>query len=195
TTPLTGSREGMTVLRRIVAAVFVLLAALVPACADERILSFLSDIQVQPNGDLLVTETIRIEAEGDQFRHGLRRDIPTTYKRRDGNEVRVGFTVQRVTRDGAPEPFTTEQVGDEIEVRIGRADQLLSHGPHEYAIRYLTTRQIGFFADFDELYWNVTGNGWAFPIDQAEARITLPAEVAFLPSPVSPRPPPPTGND
>jgi uncharacterized membrane protein YgcG len=183
----------MTVLRRIVAAVFVLLAALVPACADERILSFVSDIQVQPNGDLLVTETIGIEAEGNQFRHGLRRDIPTT--RRDGNEVKVGFTVQQVTRDGAPEPFTTEQVGDEIEVRIGRADQLLSHGLHEYAIRYLTTRQIGFFADFDELYWNVTGNGWAFPIDQAEARITLPAEVAFLQSAAYTGPRGATGKD
>jgi uncharacterized membrane protein YgcG len=185
----------MTVLRRIAAAVFVLLAALVPACADERILSFVSDIQVQPNGDLSVTETIRIEAEGDQFRHGLRRDIPTTYTRRDGNEVKVGFTVQQVTRDGASEPFTTEQVGDEIEVRIGRADQLLSRGPHEYAIRYLTTRQIGFFADFDELYWNVTGNVWAFPIDQAEARITLPAEVAFLQSAVYTGPRGATGKD
>ena len=28
---------------------------------------------------------------------------------------------------------------------------------------------IGRFDDYDELYWNVTGNGWAFPIDRAEA--------------------------
>ena len=46
-------------------------------------------------------------------------------------------------------------------------------------IRYLTTRQIGFFGDYDELYWNVTGTGWAFPIDMAEARITLPEKVPF----------------
>ena len=46
--------------------------------------------------------------------------------------------------------------------------------------RYLTTRQIGFFPDFDELYWNATGTGWAFTIDQAEARIALPTAVAFL---------------
>ncbi|MGH6785100.1 MAG: DUF2207 domain-containing protein, partial [Sphingomicrobium sp.] len=33
--------------------------------------------------------------------------------------------------------------------------------------------------DYDELYWNVTGNGWGFPIDRASATITLPAPAAF----------------
>ena len=28
---------------------------------------------------------------------------------------------------------------------------------------------MGFFADHDELYWNVTGNGWDFEIDRATA--------------------------
>jgi uncharacterized membrane protein YgcG len=46
-------------------------------------------------------------------------------------------------------------------------------------IRYRATRQIGFFAEHDELYWNATGTGWTFPIDMAEARITLPEPVPF----------------
>jgi uncharacterized membrane protein YgcG len=46
-------------------------------------------------------------------------------------------------------------------------------------LRYRTTRQIGFFSDYDELYWNATGNGWVFPIERAEARITLPEAVPF----------------
>ncbi|MBV9061329.1 MAG: DUF2207 domain-containing protein, partial [Alphaproteobacteria bacterium] len=37
-----------------------------------------------------------------------------------------------------------------------------------------TDRQIGFFGSYDELYWNVTGNFWIFPIDRAEATISLP---------------------
>ena len=49
-----------------------------------------------------------------------------------------------------------------MRVRIGSADRLLSTGRHEYVIRYRTTRQIGFFADYDELYWNATGTGWTF---------------------------------
>jgi hypothetical protein len=52
-------------------------------------------------------------------------------------------------------------------------------GEHRYVIRYSTTRQIGRFNGYDELYWNATGNGWIFPIDVAEARIRLPETVKF----------------
>ena len=38
----------------------------------------------------------------------------------------------------------------------------------------MTTGQIGFFADYDELYWNVTGTGWIFPIDRVRATVELP---------------------
>ncbi len=51
-------------------------------------------------------------------------------------------------------------------------------GEYTYTLAYRTTRQIGFFDDHDELYWNVTGNGWAFSIDQASATVTLPRGVS-----------------
>ena len=44
--------------------------------------------------------------------------------------------------------------------------------------------QIGRFTDFDELYWNATGNGWIFPIDEAEARIRLPRRSGSASAPV-----------
>ena len=44
----------------------------------------------------------------------------------------------------------------------------------------MTARQIGFFDNYDELYWNVTGNGWIFPIDKASATIHLPAGAKIL---------------
>ena len=44
---------------------------------------------------------------------------------------------------------------------------LLPRGRHAYAIIYRTARQLGFFEDHDELYWNVNGNGWTFAIDRA----------------------------
>src|SRR5690606_14977328 len=37
-----------------------------------------------------------------------------------------------------------------------------------------TDHQLGFFDAHDELYWNVTGNGWEVPIDAAEATVHLP---------------------
>ena len=66
-----------------------------------------------------------------------------------------------------------------MRVRIGSAGRSVNPGLHEYVIRYRTTRQIGFFDSYDELYWNATGNGWTFPIDVAEARINLPDKVEF----------------
>src|SRR5262249_12979423 len=172
-------RKAMRPLRSGAAALAFLLAALRPAAADERILGFISDVAVERNGDLEVTETIRVRAEGRGIRRGIVRDFPTTYDRRDGTRVVVGFHVEEVRRDGVPERFTTEPMANGVRTRIGQPDFLLTTGPHEYVIRYRTTRQIGFFADYDELYWNATGNGWTFPIDMAEARITLPAQVPF----------------
>ena len=44
-------------------------------------------------------------------------------------------------------------------------------------MRYRTTRQIGYFAEHDELYWNAIGTGWAFPIDAARVQVLLPEPV------------------
>jgi uncharacterized membrane protein YgcG len=169
----------MQLMRPIAIALLVVVAAFSPARAVERILRFVSDVEVQSNGDLAVTETIRVQAEGNQIRRGILRDFPTTYARPDGSRVVVGFDVTSVTRDGASEAWTTEGMANGVRVRIGRADVTLSTGPHDYVIHYRTTRQIGFFADYDELYWNATGTGWTFAIDSAEARITLPQAVPF----------------
>jgi len=170
----------MTVIRRFSFACLFLLVALLPVAADERILRFVSDVQVQRNGDLLVTETIRVRAEGREIRRGILRDFPTTYTARDGTRVVVGFGVESVSRDGNPEKFSTEWLSNGVRVRIGRGDVFLNNGVYEYVIRYRTARQLGYFKEFDELYWNATGNGWTFPIDQAEARITLPENARFL---------------
>jgi uncharacterized membrane protein YgcG len=167
----------MQLMRRIAIALLVVAAVIAPAQAVERILRFVSDVEVQSNGDLAVTETIRVQAEGNQIRRGILRDFPTAYARPDGSRVVVGFDVTSVTRDGATEAWTTEGMANGVRVRIGRADVTLSTGPHDYVIHYRTTRQIGFFADYDELYWNATGTGWTFAIDAAEARITLPQAV------------------
>jgi len=164
-----------------IALVFVILfSTLSPAGAVERILDFVSDATVERNGDLNVTETIGVQAEGNEIRRGIFRDFPTTYhRRRDGSQVIVGFQVLSVTRNGNTEDFTLENLNNGVRVRIGSANRILNTGRHEYVIKYVTTRQIGFFQDFDELYWNATGNGWNFTIDRAEARITLPEAVPF----------------
>ncbi|HET7154399.1 MAG TPA: DUF2207 domain-containing protein, partial [Hyphomicrobiaceae bacterium] len=104
---------------------------------------FISDVEVERNGDLAVTETIRVEAEGREIRRGILRDFPTRYTRPDGSRVEVGFTVQSITRNGATETYVTEPMANGVRVRIGSASRTLNNGQHEYVIRYRTTRQIG----------------------------------------------------
>lgn len=146
---------------------------------EERILSFVSDVKIQPNGDLDVTETIRIVSLMQEIKHGIQRDFPTTYKNPLGQKTKTGFEVVSVQRDGKDEPWERISLSNGVRTRIGSADVDLPIGDHTYVIRYKTTRQLIFGEDSDELYWNATGNGWTFPIDRAEARITLPRAAQF----------------
>ena len=165
----------MNIRRCIIGCLLLILAAASPAA--EYIERFHSEIEVRSNGDMLVTETIVVRAEGKQIKRGIYRDFPTRYTDNRGRSVRVGFNVLSVSRDGRAEPYHLENRSNGKRVYIGDANVFLEPGFYEYQLSYRTTRQLGFFDDFDELYWNVTGNGWAFTINRASARVTLPAPV------------------
>ena len=147
------------------------------AIAEERILSFHSQIAIAADASMQVREEIEVVAEGNDIRRGIYRDFPTDYTDRYGNAYRVDFDLIGVSRDGHPEPSHTARRTNGVRVYIGSEDILLPPGRHAYTLEYTTRRQIGFFADHDELYWNVTGNGWVFPIDRASAVVLLPEPV------------------
>jgi uncharacterized membrane protein YgcG len=149
----------------------------ISADADERILNFHSDITVHQDASITVRETIRVKSEGDKIKRGIYRDFPVRYRDNFGNRYIVGFTVREVLRDGNPEPYHTKSVSNGTRVYIGQKEVALGPGEHTYFFEYITTRQIGFFRDHDELYWNVTGNGWEFPIEKATASVSLPGEA------------------
>ena len=145
--------------------------------AGEHILSFHSDINVYGDSSMVVRETIVVNAAGNRIRHGIYRDFPTNYRDRLGNNVVVDFDVLAVERDGQPESWRTQPQTNGVRVYFGDKNSLVPVGRHEYAFAYQTRRQLGFFADHDELYWNVTGNRWIFPINEASATVTLPPGV------------------
>ncbi|GJL81016.1 MAG: hypothetical protein DHS20C01_06500 [marine bacterium B5-7] len=149
------------------------------ANAREEILSFASDIVVHADATMSVTETIQVRAEGKEIRRGIYRDFPTDYTDRLGNSYRVGFEVVDVRRDGKREDYHTENRSNGVRVLIGHKDRFLDSGVYSYTLSYRTTRQLGFFDDHDELYWNVTGNDWAFPINEVRAAVELPDGVPF----------------
>ena len=162
-------------MRALAFALGLLLALTLPALAEERIENFVSDVTVNADASLNVKETITVNAEGNDIRHGILRDFPSTYTDKHGIRVRVGFDVLDVKRDGRGEPYGIESITNGKRIRIGDKDTFLDNGQHSYEITYTTTRQLGFFEKFDELYWNVTGNGWTFPIQHAAVIIRLPS--------------------
>ena len=152
----------------------LLLCVPLVAGADERILRFHSDIRVFDDGRIEVTETIRVRAEGRQIRRGIYRDFPVDYEDRLGNDYRITLEPLAVLRDDAPESFHTVRSGRDVRIYFGRRDYFLPAGEYTYTFRYRVNRMLGFFEQHDELYWNVTGHRWAFPIDRASATVYLP---------------------
>lgn len=164
----------MKALLGLVTAVLLALAMAGGAMAEEYIGAYHADIDVASDATLTVTETITVNAEGNDIRRGIFRDLPLYAEDAGGRTVKVDFELLSVERDGQPEPYHTESISGGVRIYAGSADVLLSRGLHTYRITYTTGRQIRYFEDHDELYWNVTGNGWLFPIRQASATVTLP---------------------
>jgi hypothetical protein len=163
---------------RILVAGCALFCSLFPCCpapaqaspfASEEILEYHSDIRVQQDASLLVTETILVRSAAVNIRHGIYRDFPTRYKDPLGNRYLIHFEVVQVLRDGQPEKFQTKDQDNGERIYIGDENVILGPGDYTYAPTYTANREIGFFADHDELYWNVTGTGWLFPIAHATA--------------------------
>lgn len=152
----------------------LLLAWVLPASAEEFISSYHSIVDVAKDGTLTVTEAITGRAEGDRIKRGIFRDFPLYALDKDGNRTKVGFEVLSVERDGAPEDWHTENIDGGIRIFTGNADRILPTGEHIFQITYTTDRQIRYFDSYDELTWNVTGNGWQFPMREISATISLP---------------------
>ena len=165
-------------LRLVLLTLCLLLSGLGTASALEAIERFDSRIEVSANGTLTVTETIEVTAEGDRIRRGIFRDFPLTFIDGDGREREVGFDILSVRRNGTEEAYHTERIDRGIRIYFGSSERLLDPGRHVYELSYETDRQIRFFDDHDELYWNVTGTEWIFSIRQVSATVVLPQGVA-----------------
>ncbi|MEQ9520296.1 MAG: DUF2207 domain-containing protein [Parvibaculum sp.] len=140
----------------------------------ERITDYDIDLRVQSDGTLSVVETISVIAEHDRIKRGIFRDFPVRYRTAFGFNQYVPFDVKDVTRDGDVEPFFIEHTGNSARLYIGDADSYVRQGRHTYKITYQTNEQLNFSGNGTELYWNLIGTEWAFPIDKVRASVHLP---------------------
>ena len=168
-------------MKRLAGVLALLTFLLLPlsAGAQEKIHLFSSRATLLADSSLEVREDITVNVEGRQIRRGIYRDFPTTYTAPSGRTVRVGFDVLETLLDGREVPFKTESIANGVRVYIGDPDEFAPLGKRTYTLSYVTTHQIGFFEGHDELYWNVTGNGWDFAIDEARFTLSIPGDTPF----------------
>ncbi len=162
-------------MKRFFASLICLLLLSIAAQAEETIISFKSDITINANATLDVIESIAVISDGSTIRHGIFRDFPTRYTDKNGVRMRVNFSVESVTRNDQAENYAVESISNGVRVKIGDKDILIEPGIHKYILKYHADRELGFFKDYDELYWNVTGNGWQYAIQNAQVTIHLPS--------------------
>ncbi|MBK6776658.1 MAG: DUF2207 domain-containing protein [Flavobacteriales bacterium] len=141
---------------------------------SEKINAWHTDLTVAPDGQLTVTEEINIHSEGDEFKRGIVRRLPLRFTDHNGRKHRVEYDLTAVEVFGATSPYHTATEGDDFVLYVGSEGNFLQPGDYPYRITYTTKGQVGFFPDYDEIYWNVCGNGWAFSIDSISALIHLP---------------------
>jgi uncharacterized membrane protein len=131
-------------------------------------------LQVLPTGDVIVTETISPRFEGSW--NGIERLIPVEYRTPQG--FNYTLRLDQVT--------VTDEQGKALKFESGRERHYRTFkiwipgaqdATRTFVLKYRVRNGLKFFDDHDELYWNVTGDEWDVPIEQAGARILLPAEA------------------
>lgn len=145
--------------------------------SQEAIVSYFSNIIVNVDNSIDVTETITYNT-GPQEHHGIYRDI-YPYSSQEKKMLIENVTV--TDENGSPYQFQLSDSGDNTRIKIGDPNRTFS-GQKIYIVRYHATRAVAQLKDLDEIYWNVTGNGWGMPIYQAQASIILPSGASMIQS-------------
>lgn len=153
---------------------FLLFTSQVLAAENWVIDNFQSQINIQPDGKVEVTETIDADF-GSLQKHGIFRDIPYIYPTDQGNTIYTDLQILGVLQDDSAAKYQSFKEGNFLRLKIGDPSRTIS-GKREYQVKYLATGVLRSFEDHDELYWDVTGNGWLVPIAQASVVVTLPKD-------------------
>lgn len=168
----------MRIKRRTLILLIALLAAALPAAARQlTIHSFDVQIDIQPDSTIDVTEILEVKFEGSW--NGIYRMIPVEYRTAENFNYTLFLEPEGVTDDnGNALRYEVSRQGGYKRFKIYVPNAV--NATRTIVIRYRALDALRFFSDHDELYWNVTGNEWEAPIENATAQIKLPAGVTGL---------------
>lgn len=137
-------------------------------------------IKVQENNSLDVTENIT--AQFMEPKHGIYRNIPLVHKVREPmNQETVAYTQKAkisnlLVRDGLTGqtvPINQENKSGQLALKIGDASQTFT-GEKTYCIRYTYSINSDGGKSFNELYYNLIGDGWDTYIGNVSFAIEMP---------------------
>lgn len=142
--------------------------------ADEmwHIDKFNSDLTVQQDGKVAITDTIEVDF-GLISKHGIFRELPYAYEDENGNKTYIELVVKSVQIDNSSTPYEVDKNSANLRIKIGDPDKTIT-GKHTYKVNYDATGVLRSFGAYDELYWNVTGFEWPVEIRHVSAKVTLP---------------------
>jgi uncharacterized membrane protein YgcG len=148
-----------------------LLLATAASAKDRRLRDFRAQITVLPDSTVDVTENITFQFIGGPW-HGIYRTIPVEYSGARGLNYSLFLSVKRITEDGVPLKYETSRERQYLKLKIYIPNP--DNSTRTISIEYTVSDALRFFDDHDEFYWNVTGDEWPIPIEEASASIVLP---------------------
>jgi len=157
-------------------ALAFLLGGPVPSAAQRtlEIERFDATIRVEQTGWIDVREQIQVHFQGSW--NGIYRTIPVEYRTPQGFSYRLRLSDLSVTGpDGTAYEVDSSREGHYRKLRIrvpGATD-----ATRGVVIHYRIPNALKFWEEYDELYWNVTGDEWEVPIRAASAMVILPGDA------------------
>lgn len=135
---------------------------------DERIRLFDSTIVINQDGSVTVTE--KIEYLPPYEKHGIYRYIPLRYPDPPFVKSTPLKDVSVTLGDGQPHPFQLYTEEGNTTLKIGDPDATFNE-PRTYVITYTADRAVTKTNQVARLIWDITGEGWDFPISQTRATV------------------------
>ena len=146
---------------------------------DWYIKDFNTEITVNKDSSLLITEKITADCGNAVGKHGIFRVLPTQINTNEG-VIKTPVELISITDfNNKPLKYTTIKDSSDHTVtwKIGDAN-ITVRGVNYYKIVYRVKNAIRFQnSEFDEFYWNLNGNFWDLEIDSFTAKIIFPTEV------------------